>query len=122
LPADGGRGELPGSRAPELGRVVGKHADVHVVQPCPAPLEPASELAHIHAVGAARRLGERRAREKPVHLLLHAADFVGKGSVPYATAATISSLRLGNFCRNTTRSALNRSTSARYSSSRPCSA
>src|ERR671930_1943492 len=122
LAANRRRGELPRPRAAELGRIVGEHAHVHVVEPSPAPLEPATELAYVHAVGAPRRLRQRRAREEPLNLPGHGDDFRRRGRDAYATAATISSLRLGNFWRNSARSALKRSTSDLYWSSRPCSA
>src|SRR3954469_13331261 len=122
LSPDRRRRELPGPRAPELGGVVGEGAYVDLVEARPSALEPGAELRYVDAVGAPRRLRERGALEEPLQLCLHAAHFAAKAANPQETAATISSERLGKPRKNSARSALKRSTRARYSSSRPCSA
>src|SRR5205823_1434171 len=117
------RRELARPPAPELGGVVGERAHVDRVEPCPAPLEPAGELLHVHAVGAAGRLGQGGTVEETLDVSVHGEDFAAARAIPVvqATAATISSLRLAKPRRNSARSALNRSTRTRYSSARPCS-
>ena len=122
LPSDRRRRELPRPRAPELGGVVGERTHVDVVEAHPSALEPDAELGHVDAVGAAGRLRERGAFEESLQLCLHAAHFAARAANPQEAAATISSERLGKPRRNSARSALKRSTRARYSSSRPCSA
>ena len=55
-------GASPLRAAAELGRVVDEHAHVDVLDADAAPVEPAREVPQVGRVGAARRLGEARAR------------------------------------------------------------
>ena len=67
-PARDRRGGEPAARATELGGVRRQHADVQVVEPEPLSSSPTGrEVPQIGGVRPPRRLGERRAREEPIH-------------------------------------------------------
>jgi hypothetical protein len=82
LAPDGRRCELARPPAPELRGVVGEHAHVHRAEPCPAPLEPAGELLHVHAVGATGRLGQGGAVEEALDLSVHGGNFSVARAIP----------------------------------------
>src|SRR5439155_4242576 len=82
LAPDRRRGELLRPRSSELGGVVGERPHVHLLQPGPAPFEPARELAHVDAVGPPRRRGERGALEEALDLYFHGEEFAAIPGFP----------------------------------------
>src|SRR6185436_19556431 len=71
LAPDRRRRKLPRPRAAELGGVLRQRAHVDVLEPRPAGSQPVAELLDVVPVCTAGPLGERRAFEEPLDLVLH---------------------------------------------------
>ena len=63
-PGDARRGKAA-ARPPQVGRVVGEHAHVHVAESQASVIEPVGEVADVAPVGAARRVAQAGALQEP---------------------------------------------------------
>ena len=100
LAPDRGRRELR-PPPPEVGRVVGEDADVHVVELEPARREPGCELLEIAPVCPPRRIRQRGALQQAFDLL-HAEEFAtGAEPTPVRPCNTVS--LVSNGCSETAR-------------------